>query len=1017
MHTREFVHVLWLLLWPLAQLAQLPTPGLSSFKTLTVADGLPQSYISGLVQDKQGFMWIATRDGLARFDGEQYKPFTHMPGDTSSLAANIITNLFYDRTSRLWIVYETGDIDILHTETERLQHFTKQPGCQTIKGKVKGLFSVAQSITDDAQGNIWLLGKDSGLFKYQPAQHQLQYFSEVQLGLRKNKITSITSRDGNILLVTNTGLVTLNLHGQVIERIPYRFSKPWNNTHVLLRRNGDIVISCQTRLLLYTPASHVFSEWPLPKWPMYNGPCMTFDDKENIYCDAGSGIYLLTVDNHFTLLQPNHDSSRHCISILFDRSGILWLGSNGYGIDLHDSRLPHIGGHTCTHDFFANVLEQYTSVPGSDLQATYLTLRYQYRIRQATASDSAIWFAEAGPDTAFIPVLYYLKNKRLQAARFTYTYASGGKYAGLRALAFAKDGALWGIDGHSQFVCFNIAHKTVTVYPSIKAVKDANYMLVDSKDVCWITSVNNGLFRYDIITHRLQQFIQADVPGRLPAGQLQQMQNDPFDSNILWISSLGSGLIRFNKTTGNCRCFTTNDGLPNNTVYTILHDSNGLLWCSSNKGIFSFNTGTNAIRSYTSRDGLLNDEFNRFHFLPLPDGRLAFGGTNSYIVFDPLAIVEDDFDPPVVLTGLTINNKPADYGEPGSPFAQSLNSLTTISLSWKKNFLTFHFAALEYNNPQKLQYRYRLWGINNEWVYAKTDNSATYTDIPPGRYELIINATNTSGVWSQYSKKITLIITPPIWKTSWFLLLSGLVLCILIFFIVYSRIQAVRKKEKQELQFDREVMELEAQALRAQMNPHFIFNCLNSIKLLIQTDQKQPAITYLTTFSKLIRRQLSNTHKEISLAEELETCRLYVQMEALRFGSGINYAFNISDGADIYSLMVPPLVIQPFIENAIWHGLLPRASGGKVTIEITDNDNTVLCVIDDNGIGREQAQQNKPVSIPGEHASKGIQLTHERLRLYNQMHQRGGNITVIDKKDKNGKAIGTQVSITFKKEI
>jgi sensor histidine kinase YesM len=279
-----------------------------------------------------------------------------------------------------------------------------------------------------------------------------------------------------------------------------------------------------------------------------------------------------------------------------------------------------------------------------------------------------------------------------------------------------------------------------------------------------------------------------------------------------------------------------------------------------------------------------------------------------------------------------------------------------------------------------------------------------------------VNATNTSGKWSPHIKKVILVITPPIWKTGWFIITTIAVAALLLFYIIYSRIKSISKKEKQQLQYEREVMELEAQALRSQMNPHFIFNCLNSIKLLIQEDKKQEAITYLTTFSKLIRSQLNNNLKEISLGEELKTCRLYVQMEALRFGSRIGFEFTVEEPADIYSLMIPPLIIQPFIENAIWHGIIPRETGGKVTVTIIDKGDQVQCIIDDNGIGREQSQQIKSESIAG-HAPRGMQLTQNRMHLYNLMHQREGSIAITDKKDEHGKPCGTTVTISFKKEV
>ncbi|THU34888.1 hypothetical protein FAM09_23125 [Niastella caeni] len=1019
-----FAYIVLLLAAPCTMTAQAPAIAPLPFKTLTVADGLPQAFISGLVQDQQGFIWIGTRDGLARYDGIQFKLYNHLPGDTGSLAANTISNLYIDRHSRLWIVYESGDIDILNTITEVLFHFSRHLAYKAIYRKLKGYGSVVQSVAEDGNGNIWMPAQNGGVFIYNPVQNSLQFFSDSALNLHKNRISGITSMRGNILLVTDTALVTMNTNRQIIDIKPYHFNRPhlfnartpWKDNRPIVRSNGDIVIPDEDRLLIYKANRRLFTVMPLPRQTIYLTSPMVMDDKENIYFDNNGIIYMLSPDNRLQVWRPRKGRNPNTISMLFDCSGILWTGGNASGITLYDLRLPHINGFPYNHDFFQDVLQRYAMVPAGNMQSAFINTADNFMIRHATAKDGAIWFSVSGGDTAFTSKLCYLYKGRMNTMVFNYASATAPRHTGIPGLAFSKKGMLWGIDSRFRPVHFNINTRTVSVYPSLYPLSGFNDLLIDGENIFWITSMSHGLFRYDMTTQKLQHFEQNDVPGQLPSGQLLDMENDPDDSTIMWIASLGGGLIRFDKTTNRARCFTTKDGLPNNTVYAIVPDSRGIFWCSSNKGIFSFNPRTAEVRSFTTKDGLLNDEFNRYQFLQLPNGMIAFGGVGSYTAFDPLAINADEFEPHVVLTGLSINNEHADYGQPGSPFSQSVNSLSQITLPWHKNFLSFSFAALEYNIPGKLQYRYRLTGIDEKWVYAQSGNTATYTNVPQGSYELQINATNTSGKWSSHVKKMRLVIIPPLWKTAWFLTSVVILSALLVFLIIYSRIKSIRKKEKQQLRVERELMELEAGALRAQMNPHFIFNCLSAIKLLIQEDKKQEAITYLTTFSKLIRNQLHNSQKEISLEEELKTCRLYLQMEALRFGPGLTFDFEVEEEANIYSLMVPPLLIQPFIENAIWHGILPREKGGKVTIKVTDREDHVLCIIDDDGIGREQSMRNK-LAIADAHASQGLQLTQNRMHLYNVLYQRGANITITDKINAQGVPCGTIATISFKKEV
>jgi LytS/YehU family sensor histidine kinase len=227
----------------------------------------------------------------------------------------------------------------------------------------------------------------------------------------------------------------------------------------------------------------------------------------------------------------------------------------------------------------------------------------------------------------------------------------------------------------------------------------------------------------------------------------------------------------------------------------------------------------------------------------------------------------------------------------------------------------------------------------------------------------------------------------------------------------------VRKQEQLKGKYEKELLELEAKALRAQMNPHFIFNCMNSIKSLIQKNEREKAVTYLTVFSKLIRTIFQNSDKrEISLFDEIETCKLYMQLESMRFSNKFSYAFNIDETIDLKSVMVPALIIQPFIENAIWHGIMPKEEGGYVHVTVDKNDHKIRCIIDDDGIGRETSLQNKFLVESSSHESKGEHLTQARLDLDNLLNERNARIEIADKKNSETKSAGTTVIINIKED-
>jgi anti-sigma regulatory factor (Ser/Thr protein kinase) len=240
---------------------------------------------------------------------------------------------------------------------------------------------------------------------------------------------------------------------------------------------------------------------------------------------------------------------------------------------------------------------------------------------------------------------------------------------------------------------------------------------------------------------------------------------------------------------------------------------------------------------------------------------------------------------------------------------------------------------------------------------------------------------------------------------------------VLIYFLFhYAAILKEKEAEQLKSKYERDLLELEAKTLRAQMNPHFIFNCLNSIKALMQEKEIDKGVTYLTTFSKLIRTLFNNADKkEITLYDEIETCGLYLQLEAMRFDSKFSYGVNVDRNIDLKSIYVPALIVQPFIENSIWHGILPKITNGYVSLSVTQNNGAVEIVVEDNGIGREAAKRSKAKNR-ATHESRGVNLTQSRLELDGILQQRKLELQAIDKHDEFGNAIGTKVILKIEEK-
>lgn len=234
----------------------------------------------------------------------------------------------------------------------------------------------------------------------------------------------------------------------------------------------------------------------------------------------------------------------------------------------------------------------------------------------------------------------------------------------------------------------------------------------------------------------------------------------------------------------------------------------------------------------------------------------------------------------------------------------------------------------------------------------------------------------------------------------------------LVYYIIKTKNDEIVK-----LKFEKQVSEYEAKALRAQMNPHFIFNCLNSIKFLIQQNNPEKAISYLAIFSKVIRTLLNNADKkEISLFDEIETCKLYLQLEAMRLDDMFSYKIIIDEGVDMKSTKMPALIVQPFIENAIWHGIIPKGSKGTIELSVTEKGNEIEISIEDDGIGIEASILNKS-SLDISHESKGLSLTEARLKVDNFLRHREGRLYISERKDDAGRVLGTRVILKINKEL
>jgi hypothetical protein len=446
-------------------------------------------------------------------------------------------------------------------------------------------------------------------------------------------------------------------------------------------------------------------------------------------------------------------------------------------------------------------------------------------------------------------------------------------------------------------------------------------------------------------------------------------------------------------------------GFPEESVVSIVIDDNGDIWMGTQQGLFRYQPSQELFTHFGVEDGLINRVYSERVCYKHADGTLFFGGDKGVDYFNPDKIKTNTVPPDLYLNKVLVNQVRVDSTIP----ARNLRQLT---LGHNQNFLEIELLALHLTAPQANQYAYQIPEIDTAWQRLGTNRIVTLVNMQPGTYTLKARASNADHVWSPEKEMLRIRIKPPFWATWWFITCCGLLAVVLLAAAYRYRVNQIETREKLKSKFNKRIAELESKALRAQMNPHFLFNSINSVKSLISQGNSAKATQYLTRFGQLIRQVLLNSERPVvRLQEELEALRLYLEIEQLRF-QNFSYSIAIDEGVNADFIEVPPLILQPYVENAIWHGLMHQTNGDrKLTVEVSREGDFLRMTIEDNGIGREKAGQMKMLGTSRK-SGMGMRLTGDRLNLLREIYGQDVSVQVEDLMG-NGKATGTRVVIVI----
>lgn len=792
------------------------------FRHYQVENGLSNNATICCLQDKKGFLWFGTKDGLNRFDGYTFKIFRSNRDDSGSIGNNFIHSLYEDRNGVLWVGTENG----LYRYNAATENFSLLQG--TIDGPIT-------SITMDGKGSLWfILGFT--LFKYNEDKPLLSYDTNNYF-----EATSVcTSPDGTLWVSTSDRYIekyntafdsfvsydVFNHSAMAGSKWIEKIYAPSDGTILIgTSRQGaklfDVVTSSYKDILAYNPdGTEIF----------VRNFIQTADDEYWIATESGIFIYstkttrIINLQKAYT--DPYSISDNAVYAFCKDKEGGIWACTYFGGVNYYPKQ------HTAFKKYFP-------LATGNTLSGNVVREIHQ-------DNDGNLWIGteDAG-----------LNKLNLQTGMFTHFLPTGSKgsisYTNIHGL-LVNDNELWigtfehgldimnistgkvvqhyaaGNDEHalkSNFIyciskkkngdimlgttigayLYNRAGNNFIALPGLPLRNWYTSLLEDENGIIWAGTYGNGLHFYNTRTKKTGNF--SYDPANIYSISSNRV-NSIFEDHHknLWLATEG-GLCRYNTEKNNFKTYSTKDGLPSNFILSVLEDNRNNLWISTSKGLVCFNPATEKIITYTTENGTLNDQFNFNAAYKDPSGRMYFGSVKGLISFHPDDIIKDAFVPPVYITSLQVFNQELQIAAKGSPLQKSILYTNKIILDHDQSSLSIGFAALSYTAPEMSEYAYKMEGLDKNWTYLKRNRTAYFTHLSPGTYVFKVKATNSSGEWNGQETMLTIEILPPWWVSNWAYILyiaAGLVILRLIVWNYHKTNEAKNKRKFELLAIEKE---------------------------------------------------------------------------------------------------------------------------------------------------------------------------------------------------------------------
>lgn len=932
-----------------------------AYRHISVEDGLPSSFVTALLQDSKAFLWIATDQGVVRFDGNEMELF----GIKNGLSDNHVVGIYEDATQRIWCYSLSG---LSYYEKGKMQRYLYN---DKIVEALKD--DQIRSIYVDSKSNVWV-DSDHNAFRVDVSGMLHNAFSgALNDGVLEIKnITDdfqVSRRKARVFdrVIWNTQTDTLRYH---LKNQPVNIGNE-GALHISALKNGSLLVNGGSHWLnLHKDQT---KDQLLTNEEMTSG-AYQFDDEHLWVGFKDIGVYKNLKKQPEQFLEGKSVSA-----VLMDHEKAYWFATLGDGLYYMPSE-----------NFLHYDAEKYFG---------------KGKITGITNTETDLWLGMENGG------LYRINEKE---------WEKWLQLEEIRCLASDTNDHVWIAAYYSTFELNN------------KGKLLNEYFISPS---CFAIGQNNSVFyvKENKIYHRNGNEVRIDT---IPNANFRRVSTFWENEKELWLGTQ-KALWHWDYQSKTLENWTEKQALLKSRINGIAQLSDGKM-CFATYGAGLLLYDGNAWEHYTEKDGLASDFCNGLYvkdsqiWLPTTAGlskldflendqkkpRISNYSINNGLGFnDPkdLRIIEDQLWV-INNRGLTVGNikemesnqvKPPVHIKSVRVNGAAMPFYDQLKLDHDQNQLVFRFAGLSYKSAGKLKYEFRLKNADAAWTRTET-NEVQYSGLSHGDYEFQVRAMNADGYWSETPVSIRFTIACPIWKTWWFRALFVLLIGILVFYLFKRRLNILEEKN----QLTQQSLASEQKALRTQITPHFMFNALNSIQWLIANNDKFSAIESTARFARLMRNVLENSmDSEVSLAKETETLDMYLKLEGLRFKGKFSYKLEADPEVDATHERVPPMMIQPFIENAIWHGIMKKVpQEGHVHINFYYEEDYLVVKVEDDGVGRQYAQQMESEN-QGERKSFGISIIEERLKILNQQHHKQMRIEIKDLFDDDGKAKGTRVLI------